>query len=497
MLNRHISDAVSENPNVTSHTIRDQWSRLIAQPLSQLPAGAIQHPLLILVDALDECEHDTEITAILQVLSEIHNSPLFHRIRVFLTSRPDLPIRPCFRRMPSTIHYDLVLHKVSRETVDRDIRNFLLHEFKYIVEASEYLPTDWPGEEKVEELVRLADGLFIFASTACRFIANEQWSPQVLLEAVIAPLTSLSVEQGHGVPFAQSTRELDRMYTRILERQFQRTPFHGDKGGVLSIFRRVMGLIAIAAEPLSVTAIAALLSLRVDIIETRLRHLHAVLDVPQDTTAVVRISHPSFREFLLDKHRCENQDFYIDEKESHNMLTEGCIRIMSALKQNICGQDSARVHVSGIEPDLIQRNIPVELQYACLFWVQHLVKGEQQLQDNGPVHQFVLEHFLHWLEALSWIVKTSEGLLALQRLELIIDVSPPSKHIQWRSIAHKLRRPTNVQNCMHLRVTQYDLLCMRGLLQNVFLFKYIFQHLSLPLWKVLLEKALKIDYFNG
>lgn len=325
--------------------------------------------------------------------------------------------------MPSTVYYDLALHEVSRETVNRDIRSFIVHEFEQIVKGSDNLPTGWPGEEKIAELVRLADGLFIFASTTCRFIAEEQhWSPQELLEAVFAPLTSFSVERDHGIPSGQSTRELDKMYTLVLERQFQRTTFHGDKSGVLKIFRRVMGLIAIAYEPLSVTAIAALLSLRVDIIETRLKHLHAVLDTPRDTTAVVKISHPSFREFLLDKRRCENQDFFIAEEELHGTLTDGCIRLLSALKQNICDQKSPGVSVNSLETNIIQQHIPAELQYAGVYWIQHLKKSGKRPLDNGPVYEFFQEHLLHWLEAMSWIGKLSEGIRAIQVLESMIHV---------------------------------------------------------------------------
>jgi hypothetical protein len=62
------------------------------------------------------------------------------------------------------------------------------------------------------------------------------------------------------------------------------------------------------------------------------------------------------------------------------------------------------------------------LQYACRYWVQHLQSSESSLADNGQVHVFLREHLLHWLEALSLIKKTSEGVLAIISLESLVIV---------------------------------------------------------------------------
>ena len=58
-----------------------------------------------------------------------------------------------------------------------------------------------------------------------------------------------------------------------------------------------------------------------------------------------------------------------------------------------------------------------------LYWVQHLQKSDAQLCDKDQVHQFLQVHLLHWLEALGWIGKTSEGILAIISLEALIPVS--------------------------------------------------------------------------
>ena len=414
---------MSENPNITNNAIRDQWNRLVIQPISQHDSNAISWPTLIVLDALDECEHDSEIKTILRILSEIHNGPASDRVRVFLTSRPDLPIRPGFRRMPSTLHCDLVLHRVSRETVDRDIRKFIKHEFKEIVLASDHLPDGWPGEVKIEQLVKKADGLFVFASTMCKYIANEHWSPQELLQVILSPPAAALSEKELATPPSQPTLELDQMYTQVLERPFRKLPIQADTHSLLKTLRLVLGAIAIAAEPLSINAIAALLSIRREVVETRLQHLHAVLDVPRDILAAVRISHPSFREFLLDKTRCRSQHFWLDKMQVHRTLADGCVQAMSALKLDICFQNSSKIHVYDVEVKRLLSWIPEALQYACRHLDHHVEKSEERLFDNCKIHQLLLEHFLHWLEMLSWMRRTSDGILAIRRLASSIEVS--------------------------------------------------------------------------
>ena len=69
--------------------------------------------------------------------------------------------------------------------------------------------------------------------------------------------------------------------------------------------------------------------------------------------------------------------------------------------------------------------LPPDVQYACLYWVEHLQKGGAQLCDDAQVHQFLQEYFLYWLEAISLMGKTAEGVLAITSLESIVAVSEP------------------------------------------------------------------------
>jgi hypothetical protein len=95
----------------------------------------------------------------------------------------------------------------------------------------------------------------------------------------------------------------------------------------------------------------------------------------------------------------------------------------TSLKQDICGVDAPGILVADVESSQVEYFLPSEVRYACLYWVQHLQKSGDKLQDSDQFHQFLQAHLLHWLEALSWMRKISEGILAIISLESIAIVS--------------------------------------------------------------------------
>ncbi len=208
---RHcICEAIVEHSDIASQALRDQWNQLIFQPLSKIGADLNLSPLIFVIDALDECEGDKDIRAILQLFTEA-KSLADIQLRVFITSRPETPIRLGFRAMPGIVYRDLVLHDVCRTIIDRDISIFLRHMFGEIKVEFEDLSEDWPGDEKINSLVKKASGLFIYAATVCRFIKDdEERSPQELLNLV----TKDSREQPHSeMPHRLPTQGLPTIAT--------------------------------------------------------------------------------------------------------------------------------------------------------------------------------------------------------------------------------------------------------------------------------------------
>lgn len=93
------------------------------------------------------------------------------------------------------------------------------------------------------------------------------------------------------------------------------------------------------------------------------------------------------------------------------------------LKKDVCGMHAPGNQVSQVKSSRLQQYLPPEVQYACLYWVQHLQRSGSQAYDGEETHRFLQAHLLHWLEALGWIGKTSEGIQAILSLEAHVSVS--------------------------------------------------------------------------
>ena len=93
------------------------------------------------------------------------------------------------------------------------------------------------------------------------------------------------------------------------------------------------------------------------------------------------------------------------------------------LKKDICSLFLPGAPAEAVHNNQIEQCLPAELQYACCYWVQHLQQSKTPLLDNGRVHLFLRRYLLFWLEALSLLKKTSEGVLALIALENLVTVS--------------------------------------------------------------------------
>jgi hypothetical protein len=160
-----------------------------------------------------------------------------------------------------------------------------------------------------------------------------------------------------------------------------------------------------------------------------LKDLHAILDIPADQTRLLRLHHPSFRDFIFDRERCGDSNFWIDAKQAHQKLANNCIQLLAAsLKQDICGVDISGVLLADVRRDHVEQCLSPEVQYACLYWIEHLQKSGAQLYDNDQVHQFLKVHLLHWLEALSWMRRVSRGIHTIAILESIISVGQVPKY---------------------------------------------------------------------
>jgi hypothetical protein len=419
-----IRKALDEDSAISQRALKDQFEKLILQPLLGVRQTRLQASArVVVIDALDECEREEDIRAILQLLArtkDIQPVPL----RIVVTSRPELHIRLGFTEMPNGTYQDLVLHEVPRSTIEHDIRLFLEHELG-VIRKERMLSSDWPAKIQILALVELAVPLFIYAATVCRYIGSKGSNPTAFLNKVL---------QYHKATFSQ----LDRTYLPVLD-QLLSEQEEDEKETWLKAFRDIIGSIVVLESPLSITSLACLLRLSQEEVKCRLDSLHSVLSVPNSEDVLVRLLHLSFREFLVDPQKQGKSPFWVDEKGTHNKLASCCLKLMSGqsgLRQDICSLVGPGVLRSEVDDEAVASSLPPELQYACRYWTSHLIQSKEHIVDGDTTHLFLQKHLLHWLEAMSLMGDSSRcfhllnSLQALAGVGFILDLSQCCANMQ-------------------------------------------------------------------
>jgi hypothetical protein len=405
LLRRHVYDAVSANASIIKQGLHDQWKQLVVQPLARLDSGALQQPLLLVVDALDECDNDSDVELIVELLTRAHETKAVP-LRVLLTSRPELPVRNGFAHVAPAAHQDVVLHAISAHVVAHDLAVFLRHRLGE-VQRQCHLPATWPGEKAIQALLKMTGGLFIWADTACRFIRDGRQFADARLSAM------LSIRGDVIAP----EKKLDSIYNSILSHVIDNRFSDFEKQSAYSSLRRVLGDLALLISPLPISGMAKLLGMQEGTILQTLDRMRSVVDVSDNRDAVT-LHHPSFRDFLLDPRRCGDGRLHVEERLGHQVLAERCLCVMASfLNTDICELRRPGALTSDISHGVVDRCIPAYVQYACLNWVSHYKLANVRIAADGKVHVFLKAHYLHWLEVLSLLRHVPDGVLWMKDLE--------------------------------------------------------------------------------
>lgn len=421
-LTPHIKKVVDADPDIGQKSIAQQFEKLILPPLSNLDCDPAKvEKLVVVTDALDECEKEQDIRTILRLLAKAKDiQPI--GLRIFVTSRPELPIRLGFKVMAGRVYQDFILHEIPRPIIEHDISAFLRHEFSMIKDIynsslgspDSALHPDWPGEQNLQALVSMAIPLFIFATTVRLFLGDQRFDPGKRLETV------LKYNQGQVLAsrFGQTYLPvLDQLLVGLDE---------AEQDIVLSDFKEVVGSIIILGDPLSANALANILQISKQEVYRRLSMLNSVLSVPSDSALPVRQRHLSIYDFLVDPKKCGEMPFWIDEKEQHGMVLTKCLALLSRpgiLRNNMCNLESPGADRPDIKSHTIADHIPAEVQYACCYWVHHLEHSGGLICDGNLVHTFLEKRLLQWLEVLSLVGRSKENIHMVTVLQRLLKVS--------------------------------------------------------------------------
>lgn len=292
---------VEEDRHIFSRNLESQFTKLVYEPLMKVSLTTpSQLPYVIIVDGLDECLKQAEQEALLRLFASIVQRLPW---RLLVASRKEQTISLMFD--DKIFSRTTVLLALNDDYApEDDIRIFLKDktaEIKRRHTLKEYIPSNWPSQTDIEELVKKSSGHFIFAAIVIRYIGSRRHRPPDQLKLVMnASLPGSSVI--HELPFA----ELDRLYTHIF------SSIEMEKAYLAP--RLVAFIIMIARQPhhfadfIMIETCAYGLDITKEEVHLILEELGSIVE-PEDF-GFFRVLHASLEDFLFDRHR--SQQMWVD-----------------------------------------------------------------------------------------------------------------------------------------------------------------------------------------
>ncbi|CUA71833.1 Apoptotic protease-activating factor 1 [Rhizoctonia solani] len=355
---------LEQDPDVHTRMPSAQFQSLISIPLLEAQ-NTLPPNLVVVIDALDECENKDSTRLILNILL---SNALDHPIKFFVCSRPEPEIREMMVKLGGSKDSQLVLHELDTDVVRADIE-------KYIKAALARID---PTSDVIEKLVADAGVLFIYAATAVRYISDKNFgcNPKDRLQTVLNLNSS-------APGMKQRNKPIDRLYGAILRAALEDEAIDEFERRDMI---RLLHTIITAQAPLTIGALCSMLKLDNDRVRSAIRPLWSVLHVTGKNELVTTL-HASFPDYMFDTER--SGVYHCDKKAQHAALARLCLDCIDATSPrfNICSLESSFVPDKDVVDlnERIRQAISLELLYACRYWGTHFLVWLEVMNLTGHI----------------------------------------------------------------------------------------------------------------
>ncbi|CAE6440551.1 unnamed protein product [Rhizoctonia solani] len=389
-----LANVLEKDPDVHTRLPHIQFDSLVAQPLQEVKKS-LSDILVVVIDALDECDNKETTSRILDILlTESSDLP----VKFIVSSRPEPEIRDEMRKQNDQDNSRVVLHELDKDAVQADIQKYL---------RAALAPID-PTESQISKLADSAGVLFIYAATVVRYIGHNKFR-----QNPHARLASVLESSGRS---ENRDKEIDELYTTILRvalddpnlEQEEREDRH-----------QVLYTVICAQEPLTVTAMCGLLGMdNAERVRTALLPLWSVLHISGEAEIVTTL-HASFPDYMFNPLR--SKQYHCDQKLHNQVISRLCFSCLGKVRPqfNICGLKSSYIpddKVEGLE-EKIKSAISTELFYASRYWAVHLQSTPGTPDLIRQLDEFLQTQLLLWMEIMNLKKCASEMPQMLRRVE--------------------------------------------------------------------------------
>jgi hypothetical protein len=392
-----LAGALKAEPELSDTVdVSAQWEGLVIKPAKNI---SFVGPVLLVIDAFDESSADHNSRRLLLKLLTKDSAQLPSNFRILITSRPERDVILSLSSSPlrASDSFDL---GVGGPAILSDIECYVRHKLE---EAED----DRLSDAQIELLAEKAEGLFQWASTACK--------------ALLARPAGLSLQRRFETrlgPILNGAHSLDALYSTLLDQLFL-------DEDALPVFCSVMAQILSSSVPLSIDTLDELrragTSRDRDEVASVVQHMGALLSGVVDRSKPVRPLHTSFRDFLQEETR--SGKWHVRTQDGDPIMALGSFRIMQRLLRfNICGLESSYARNEDVVdlPARIERAVPPSLAYAACRWKDHLTSSSLEL--SNATREFLLGKLIFWFELLGLlghIKRAASSLEAILRSSLV------------------------------------------------------------------------------
>lgn len=395
---------------------QDQFEHLILATLKSLSCSG---PLLIAIDALDECADSDGRKRMIELL--FHSTQtLPPNIRFLVTSRPESPIVDLIRsdgdtgtphapsKRPNVLLFDLASSGTGQDSTTNDIFLHVSNELKSVS-----LPAD-ERDRLYSALAVKSHPSFQFATLACKLI---QPGSKATSKSPLQRFKEILDLGGSG-----SKGLLDDIYRQALVQALDT-----EDEEVMARFKLLMGIMLTLVEPLPLHAYEAILQAIQNPQDDTwsaseiMPFLGSVLDGVKgaDPSQPVRPSHTSFSDFLATKSR-SGESFYVGPSPAHLSLAVATLEIMAKClatqltEMRRLSTEEVEDEDEEVEDDV--KELPMHISYSCLHWEAHLTAATLLPTLLEHFESFLRKGLLPWIQALACMGRLEVASNVLSRM---------------------------------------------------------------------------------
>jgi hypothetical protein len=367
------------------------WSALSTTFMNILKDPSLNSAYFI-IDALDECTY--HLRSLLDLV--LQESSAHPQIKWIVSSRnwPEIIERLDIATQVAPISLEL-----NDASVSEAVNKYIRYKVNALAKAKKY--KDKTRETIYRYLLSNSQGTFLWVALVCQNLD--------------LTLPRHAIKKLEAFP-----PKLDDLYGRMIDQVRQSED--------AEVCNQILAIMSTVYRPVTLSELTSLVEVPANDFDDHeaLSEIIAVcgsfLTLRED---IVTFIHQSAKDFLL--REALNEILPRGIGAGHYMIFSRSLEVMFKTLR----RDIFNIQFPGFPAKDVKSPSPNPLaaaRYACVYWVDHLQGSERNetyelsLNERGNVDKFLQQKYLHWLEALSILGSVSNGIQAIQRLLLLIEV---------------------------------------------------------------------------